>query len=74
MNKTSVGEGRPSSKKPACKSGNYLNVEIWGAKKYIGESKEGRRNVKKPAHSPPLVAFQNKHFVSIFKHFWGQIH
>ena len=49
MNETSVGEGIPSSKKPACKSGNNQNVDFLCDETYVGESKVRRRSVKKPA-------------------------
>ena len=49
MSETSVGEGIPSSKKPACKSGNNINVDIVRDETSVEESKVRRRSVKKPA-------------------------
>ena len=49
MNETSVGEVRPSSKKPACKSGNNIHVDIVRDETSVEESKVRRRSVKKPA-------------------------
>ena len=49
MNKPSVGEGRPSSEKPPCESGNILNVNILCDETFVGESKVRVRSINKPA-------------------------